>query len=323
MVLSDRQGWPAGEGVVSRRRSAVVVSGGAMTAIPQSVIPEIDGSIYRWRLGDLSLDVDAAYGARIVGFRIGAENILTGPEVNALNFGSTFWTSPQTDWNWPPLVELDSEPYTVTGAGDDLSFVSSSAEGMDVAVTKRFRIDQSRETVEIAYRIENRGAGPRTVAPWEISRVPTGGLTFFPVGAGVQPASTLKVREIDGVVWFDYDPASITDHQKMFAHGSEGWLAHIDLPRRMLFLKTFGEIESAVQAPGQAQIELYADPGHSYVEVEQQGACRAIEPGGHTDWAVTWRLRRVPLGLDIVAGNKSLLALVRALVAPPPAKPAK
>jgi hypothetical protein len=325
MALPDhrRKGWSAEDGAVSRRRSAVVVSAGFMTATPQSVAPEIDGSIYRWRLGELSLDVDAAYGARIVGFRIGAENILTGPEVNALNFGSTFWTSPQADWNWPPLAELDSEPYTVTGAGDDLAFTSDPADGMGVAVTKRFHVDHARETVEVAYRIENRGAVPRTVAPWEISRVPTGGLTFFPVGTGVQPPSTLKVREIDGVVWFDYDAQSITDHQKMFAHGSEGWLAHIDLPRRMLFLKTFDEIEPTAQAPGQAQIELYADPGHSYVEVEQQGACRAIEPGGHADWSVTWRLRRVPLGLDIVAGNKSLLALVRALVAPPHPKPHK
>lgn len=323
MALPERRDRWAAEGRVSSRRSAGVVSARSMTATPQSLAPEIDGSIYRWRLGDLSLDVDAGYGARIVGFRIGAENILTGPEVNALNFGSTFWTSPQADWNWPPLAELDSEPYSVTGDGDNLSFASAPADGMGVAVTKRFRIDQTRETVEIAYRIENRGTAPRTVAPWEISRVPTGGLTFFPVGAGVLPPSTLKVVEIDGVVWFDYDAKSITDHQKMFAHGSEGWVAHIDLPRRMLFLKTFGEIEASAQAPGQAQIELYADPGHSYVEVEQQGAYQAIEPGGHADWSVTWRLRRVPLGLEIAAGNKSLLALVRALVAPPPPKPAK
>jgi hypothetical protein len=299
----------------------VVVSAGAMTEVQDAIAPDVEGASYRWRLGDLSLEVDAAQGARVTAFRIGAENILTGNDVNALNFGSTFWTSPQADWNWPPVLEIDSGPYAVSGQGADLLFTSATADPLGLAVTKRFMVDPVREVVEIIYGIENRGSAPRTVAPWENSRVPTGGLTFFPVGAGVQPPSTLKVREIEGVVWFDYDAKSITDHQKMFAHGSEGWLAHIDLPRRMLYLKTFGEIEASAQAPSEAQIEIYADPHHTYIEVEQQGAYRPIAPGANVEWSVTWRLRRVPLGLDIVPGNKSLLALVRALVAPSQPRP--
>lgn len=288
----------------------------AKTPVPPAIAPEIVGPIYRWQLGDLSLEVDAAHGARVIAFRIGAENILTGPEINGLNFGSTFWTSPQADWNWPPVVEFDSAPYTVSGQGADLLFTSATADPLGLRVTKRFTVDPVREVVDIVYGIENPGGSPRTVAPWENARVPTGGLTFFPVGGGVQPPSTLKVREIDGVVWFDYDAKPITDHQKMFAHGAEGWLAHIDVARRMLYLKTFDEIEASAQAPSEAQIEIYADPAHTYVEVEQQGAYRPIEPGGRVEWSVTWRLRRVPLGLDIIPGNKSLLALVRAVVAP-------
>ena len=293
----------------------------AMTEQPKAVAPEIDGSLYRWRLGDLSFEVDAAHGARVTAFRIGAENVLSGPDVNALNFGSTFWTSPQADWNWPPITELDSGPYTVSGEGAELSFTSAAADPMGVVVTKRFHVDPSSETVDLVYTVENRSSAPRTIAPWEISRVATGGLTFFPVGGGVQPTSTLKVREIDGVVWFEYDPKPITDHQKMFAHGAEGWIAHVDLPRRMLFLKTFAEVDASEQAPGQAQLEIYADPGHTYVEVEQQDAYRAIEPGARVQWTVTWRLRRIPVGVDIVAGNKSLLALVRHLVAPAQPRP--
>lgn len=293
-----------------------VVSAGAMTEVQDAVAPEVEGGRYRWRLGDLSLEVDAAHGARVIAFRIGAENILSGSDVNALNFGSTFWTSPQADWNWPPVLEIDSGPYTVSGQGADLLFTSATADPLGLAVTKRFVVDRVREVIEITYGIENRGSTARTVAPWENSRVPTGGLTFFPVGAGVQPASTLKVREIDGVVWFDYDAKAITDHQKMFAHGAEGWLAHIDLPRRMLYLKTFGEIEASAQAPTEAQIEIYADPAHTYVEIEQQGSYLPIAPGAQVEWSVTWRLRRIPLGVEIVPGNKSLVALVRAVVAP-------
>lgn len=292
-----------------------------MEATRDAVAPEVNDGIYRWRLADLTLEVDAARGARVTAFRIGAENVLTGPEINPLNFGSTFWTSPQSDWNWPPLVEIDSGPYAVSGTGADLTFTSAIAESMGVQVSKRFRVDGAQETVDITYAVENRGAAPRTLAPWEISRLPTGGLTFFPAGGGIQPTSLLKVREIDGVVWFEYDPKPITDHQKMFAHGAEGWIAHVDLPRRMLFLKSFPEIGAEEQAPGEAQLELYADPAHTYIEVEQQGPYRAIAPGARVEWSVTWRLRRIPLGVDLVAGNKDLLALVRHLVAPAQPRP--
>lgn len=287
-----------------------------MAVTRDAVAPEVNGTIYRWRLGDLSLEVDAAQGARVTAFRIGAENVLTGPDINPLNFGSTFWTSPQADWNWPPPVELDSGPYAVSGTGAELTFTSAPAEPLGVQVSKQFRIDGANETIDITYAIENKGPAPRTLAPWEISRLATGGLTFFPVGGGIQPTSVLKVREIDSVVWFEYDAKSITDHQKMFAHGAEGWIAHVDLPRRMLFLKSFPEISPEEQAPGEAQLELYADPTHTYVEVEQQGPYRTIAPGERLEWTVTWRLRRIPLGVDLVAGNKDLLALVRHLVAP-------
>ena len=29
------------------------------------------------------------------------------------SFGSTFWTSPQSEWNWPPVPEYDSKPFDV------------------------------------------------------------------------------------------------------------------------------------------------------------------------------------------------------------------
>jgi hypothetical protein len=288
-----------------------------MSARTNVVIPEVDGAVYKWRYGDVSLEVDAAVGARITAFRIGAENILTGPEVNALNYGSTFWTSPQAAWGWPPIVEIDGGKYEVTGEGADLLFKSGVSATMGIAVTKNFQVDSDRETVTIEYGLENRSAETLTVAPWEISRIATGGLTFFPKGGGVQPPSTLTFHDAENAIWFKYDPLPITDHQKLFGHGGEGWVAHIDVPRRMLLIKTFPQVERDRQAPGQAEIELYADPQHTYVEVEQQGAYAPLAAGAHLTWTVVWRLRRVPLGLDIAVGNKDLMALVRALVAMP------
>jgi hypothetical protein len=278
------------------------------------VVPEVEGAIYRWRFGNVSFEVDAGRGARILGFRFGPENILSGPEVNALNFGSTFWTSPQSDWGWPPVVEIDSGAYTSSGQGADIWFQSATGS-LGIAIAKQFRVDSDAEAVEIEYVMENRSDKTRSVAPWEISRLPVGGITFFPAVGGLQPPSTLAAREAAGAIWFDNDPGSIAEPSKLFANGSEGWVAHIDIGRRMLLIKTFPKIDRGQQAPGEAEIELYADLAHTYVEVEQQGAYRPLEPGARMSWSVTWRLRRLPPGIEATVGNKDLLALVRALKA--------
>ena len=120
---------------------------GRMNSRPNLAVPEIDGALYRWRFGDVSFEVDAQHGARITAFRIGTENMLTGPEVNPVNNGSTFWTSPQSDWNWPPVPEVDEGPYAVTGGSTPL-FQSRPGGTLGIAVSKRFRVDPDRETVE-------------------------------------------------------------------------------------------------------------------------------------------------------------------------------
>ena len=281
-------------------------------------IPEVAGSAYRWSLGDVSLEVDATRGARIVAFRHADVSVLTGPAVNELNFGSTFWTSPQSQWGWPPIVEIDSEPYTVSGQGADVSFASRSAPALGVRVTKCFRARRATKTFAITYEIANDATEPRTIAPWEISRVFTGGLTFFPSGDGIEAPSNLAVKLAAGMTWFDYDAKAITDHQKLFAHGAGGFLAHVDRAHRLMFVKTFPEIGRAEQAPGEAQVELYADPAHTYVEVEEQGAYATLAPGGRSSWTVGWKLLPLPstldLRLDPTAGNAALVGLAQAAV---------
>src|SRR5262245_7291040 len=179
--------------------------------------PTVEGSRHRWSYGSVSFEVDAAKGARITGFSIGGENILTGPETNALNYGSTLWTSPQSQWGWPPEVEIDSDPYDVRGTGADLVFAGKPGRTLGIAARKRVVVNAETECVRVVYTLENRSGKEQRVAPWEISRVPTGGLTFFPAGDGIFPPTNLRVREAEGLIWFDYDPRTITDHQKLFA----------------------------------------------------------------------------------------------------------
>ena len=143
-------------------------------------------------------------------------------------------------------------------------------------------------------------------------------------GPIVDPRSNLAVVERAGAVWFDYDANAISGDQKLFARGhrTEGWIAHVDVARRLLLVKTFPPLPVPVDidgasgaAPGEAAIELYADPNHTYVEIEQQGSYEPLAPGATRQWTVTWRLRRLPRALEARVANPELLAAARSLAA--------
>jgi hypothetical protein len=286
--------------------------------MPKSELtPVIDGSVYTFTAGDLAYAVDAARAGRLVSFSLGGRNILTAAKnAEDNNWGSTFWTSPQSDWNWPPPVEIDPGPYSARLSGAVLSVASAVAPGLGLMVTKEFAFDVDKAVLTIEYGIVNKGAEARSVGPWEITRVATGGLTFFPMGEGApwkgfQELLPLDIR--DGVAWFPAGTVAATSDQKVFADGREGWIAHV--AGDLLLVKSFVDSAPAAAAPGESEIELYTDSGRTYVEVENQGAYVKLEPGAATTWPVRWFLRKLGQGAAVKPGSPQLLEVVRQLVA--------
>ncbi len=223
--------------------------------------------------------------------------------MDAANFGSTFWSSPQSDWNWPPPPEIDSEPYAASLDGAVLSLSGTTAAGLGLAVKKKFSTDRQVGAVSVEYTLANRGSQPRWVAPWEITRVAAGGLTLFPMGEGGPRKGAqdlLSPTIVNGVAWFAYDAAAITADQKLFADGKEGWIAHVD--GDLLLVKSFADTSPGQAAPGEAEIEIYANASHTYVEVENQGAYVHLAPGPRplgpcAGCCASWTLPPHPRGL--------------------------
>ena len=277
------------------------------------ITPEVRDGRHVLAWDDISFEVDARTGGRVTALRLDGRNLLTGPEIDAGNFGSTFWTSPQSAWGWPPVPEVDHHEYRASIEDSAIVMRSAPSASLGVEIEKQFRADRARGALLFEYRIHNLGSVPIQTAPWQITRVGPGGLTFYPSGEGAFPPSNLGVQDALGATWYDYDKASITEHQKHFADGREGWLAHVD--RDALLVKTFPAVPRAAHAPGEAQIEIYASPAHTYVEVEAQGAYETVDPGEALTWQVVWLARRLPEILPISVGSEALLAHVRALVA--------
>jgi hypothetical protein len=197
-----------------------------------------------------------------------------------------------------------------------LSLSGATAAGLGLAVEKKFSADSQAGVVTVAYTLANRGSKARQVAPWEITRVAAGGLTFFPMGEGGPrkgPQDLLNPTLVNGVAWFPYSAAAITADQKLFADGREGWIAHVD--GDLLLVKSFADTLPPQAAPGEAEIEIYANAGHTYVEVENQGAYVNLAPGAATAWTVRWILRRLDLAATPArAGSAALVDFVRGLV---------
>jgi hypothetical protein len=289
-----------------------------MGALERASAPTLESGRYVFRGNDLELEVNPAVGGRITRFSLGGTNILTGPDVVAQGegtlpnmYGSTFWTSPQSVWSWPPENALDSDPHDVTLEGETLRLVSQAGATTGYAVQKRLALDAERGRVSIEYVLENHSA-TQAAAPWEISRVPKEGLVFFAASAPATAGSTLASSMIDGIAWIDVQQAPATD-SKLFQDGSEGWLAYAY--RDLVFIKLFDDVPPAEQAAGEAEIEVFINGSYDYVEVEQQGRYASLPVGGSSSWRVAWLLRRRPASVPATLGSAALVTWVRQHVA--------
>jgi len=238
-------------------------------------------------------------------------NLLTGPSVNATNFGSTFWTSPQATWSWPPVPEIDSAAYAPTVMSPFVDFLGpAGATRVSARVAKRFTADLQRQAVKVDYSVQATAAG-QSFAPWEITRVFKRGLTFWPTGtaprAGTMPI--LPTTTGAGCTW--HEATAAATEGKLFANAGAGWLAHVD--GDIVIVKKFPDIMPTQAAPNEDEIEVYVG-ATDYIEVEQQGAYQPVAQNASFMWTVTWFVRRLPSGVTATAGNQQLVSFVQSLV---------
>lgn len=318
---SPSGGAPNGAGGESAGGSGTGGEGtGGSPAEPAQVANNSGVVTFTWP--ERTLVVDGTRGARVVSLKAGGNEFLSqapsaSPSGDDLfKYGSTFWTSPQSAWGWPPIVAIDSAAYTVTVDDGTATFTSSNAtvaEGKDVRIKKAFSVDTAKDVITIVYTIENVGAGSASFAPWEITRVPKSGLTFFPTG---ESASTpegmgmLPVTNAGGITWFQHPGMAVEEDRKIHADGKEGWLAHAT--PTVTLIKSFADLQSGQAAPTEGEVEIYSAKDGTYVEVENQGAYKDLAAGASLTYEVRWLLRETPEDVTVAAGDASLASFVRA-----------
>ncbi|MBO4499722.1 MAG: hypothetical protein J5732_05660 [Bacteroidaceae bacterium] len=260
--------------------------------------PQDPSEPYTITVGEVSMTIDAGRGAKIMSYKYNDTEMLS-QRTMANQFGSTFWTSPQVEWNWPPIPEYDSRKYSVEKDGESLVMTSQLTTKLPFRITKRFTPNPKKKAITISYTITNEGDAERQVAPWEISRVNNEGLIFFeaPIET-IDPADLMPFTSEYGISW--YVPDEARQNRKINADGT-GWLAYAG--NGMLMVKKFTDLKGNLQpAPKEAEIQVYVNSGKTYIELESQGAYTMLQPCESLTWTVNWYL--MPLKSDAVPSKK-------------------
>ncbi|WP_215242039.1 DUF4380 domain-containing protein [Dyadobacter helix] len=284
-----------------------------------NAIPEKINGRYRISVGNKVMEIDPARGARITSFLIDGVNFLTDSTINDFNWGSTFWLSPQSDWHWPPSAAIDNRPYAVALTGNVIKLISSIDPLSGCVVSKEISGNIGSGSFLIKYRVTNFSGKTTKLAPWEVTRVKTNGLAFFPVGKNKARGGLLASTSVhDGIFWYLYqkEKLPVKGDRQIYADGAEGWLAQVN--KDVVLIKKFRDVSPEMTAPKEGEVELFASEvtktNQGYVEIEHQGPYLELLPGKSFCWETTWLLARLPAGIKPIPGNSALVKWVRQAV---------
>jgi hypothetical protein len=266
------------------------------------------GQTFEVKVGKTVMKI-SANGGRIISYRIGKNEFLTCQSQHE-NFGSTLWTAPQSEWNWPPYAELDSLKYRVESTGDVVKMISQQNSKSGFQFEKSWQAVGS-DFIRIEYVIRNISATQKSVAPWEVTRVPCGGIAFFPDGGNgnVPQSSLLPDLQSDGINWVSIDKNPGSKHVKLFSTAREGWLAYA--LNGVLFIKQFPDILPENYPPQQGEVEIYTNKDKSYSELENHGSYRLLQPMETCSYVVNWYLFPIPKKVKVKEGNPKLTSFSR------------
>jgi len=259
------------------------------------------------KVGDVTMTIYPTKGGKIMSLKYKDQEAISQLTMQEA-FGSTFWTSPQKEWNWPPVPEFDKQPYTVVESDGHLIMTSPVSPRLGFRIRKDFSTDANDGAIVVTYSIINESDQERQVAPWEITRVfNDGGLIFFDAPLdGITPAGLMDFKAEYGAVWYKTDETN--ENRKINADG-KGWLAYAN--KGLLMIKKFDDLKPSQPAPDEAEVQIYVNRGKAHIELESQGAYTKLKPQEQLNWTVRWYL--IPYEGEPVP-SKQLLKSVKDII---------
>lgn len=282
------------------------------------------GNAARWTFthGPVSFQSGPKRSGRIHAVQYNGANVLHMDTGSATNYGSTFWPSPQAGWQntpaWPPATNIDgaNNNFTAEYADTTLFLRGATDNSNQVRINKAYWLNAADTSISMRFTLINTAATTKSWAPWQVTRLPAGGIYLFPKGEGAITGDLAGgTRDSLGHIWFKYDSSSnYSGTKKFYADGSNGWFAHLSKDR-VLLIKKFTDTPLAQKAPSpENEIELYTDPNKKFVEMEPQGPYTAIPSGDSVVWDVKWYVRKMPDTTTVAVGNVAILNYINSVL---------
>ena len=239
----------------------------------------------------LSLTVDPANGGRLLSLTYAGVEVLSGLRDSlGFQYGSVAWPSPQAEWNWPPPAAFDRDPYTVREVEEHSIILDSGIDPESgLVLRKRYRLGPASD-IGLSYWFTNRSDSIRTVAAWEVTRVPYAGtFTFRSDTLRIERgnARTVETRDDRRRIVLDERQANTT---KVFANVASVPITYVNqgiVLEKHTIVTDFDEV-----APGQAPLEIYLNPAAGFAEFELQGAYKRLGFGETSALRTKWVIRR-------------------------------
>lgn len=275
------------------------------------------GNVYTITQGQTRLEISANIAGRISSLKVdGEELLLTADKASNAIWGSVFWSSPQTEWNWPPIDVLDSAPYQLSMTDDRIVFTSKIDPETGYQFIKSYGVNTEKKCVSIIYSIYNHSKVEKNVAGWEVTRFRPTGMAFFPQGNTESNSGIfypLAVEHVGDITWANYQPEHLLqNHHKLMTDGKEGWIAYTSAGK--LLVKEFADVPVELIVSGEGEIELFANVEKTFWEIDQQGVMTKLAPGEHLDWEVRWHTRNLPANVTARIGSEDLVNYVRGVL---------
>jgi hypothetical protein len=240
--------------------------------------------------GEISLTVEPAIGGRISSLTFGGVELLkTTRDSNNLQWGSTAWSSPQADWNWPPPAAFDAEPFEVMRVDHKSILLEGPRDSVTyLRMRKRFVLGPDND-IGLTYWLTNEGVSSVNVALWENTRLPYAGRFEFRADSIRGSLDTLPVAVQDSVYTIYADERHV-QQQKVFADMPTTSASYYH--KGLVLTKHNLANDFYRVAPGQGPLEIYLDPPAGFVEFELQGDYRLISPGQSNNLRAKWSIKR-------------------------------
>jgi hypothetical protein len=238
------------------------------------------------------------------------ELLAQASEMDADNWGSTLWVSPQESWGWPPPDSFDNLPYTLKQKRTSVRLsgpVDHQKTGLKIV--KEFEL-LGADRVRLTYDLVNPSEESKRAAAWEVTRVPIKGLVLF-----AQESTPLwwsfggfDYQTYGDITWIDARYSQLSEG-KLNING-RGWLAWID--GRTLLVKRFDDLSEQQQAVKEAEVQIYISP-RGYMELEAQSAVQDIAAGASLRFTTEWQVLTLPDTIEVGVDSPSLLTYLQTL----------